>query len=224
MAEHKRPELEEKEQEMISPLKRLCSSVASAPSRVRKIAVEGNIATGKSTFLRILEKSTPSYHVVSEPLTRWQNVDSDQVSCSQQCGGNLLDMFYKDPKRWAYTFQAYACLSRLRAQLRPIPSELSQQPNPVVFFERSVYSDKYVFAENCHDSGLLSDLEWSVYSDWHGFLLEALPLNFDAFIYLQTTPQISWERMKKRNRPEVSHTPSPCIPGRSGHCCVSAGE
>ena len=105
MAEHKRPELEEKEQEMISPLKRLCSSVASAPSRVRKIAVEGNIgrletvvfssaryevlcasvATGKSTFLRILEKSTPSYHVVSEPLTRWQNVDSDQVVCACAC-------------------------------------------------------------------------------------------------------------------------------------------
>ena len=36
-------------------------------------------ATGKSTFLRILQESTPSYHVVSEPLTRWQNVEANQV-------------------------------------------------------------------------------------------------------------------------------------------------
>ena len=27
------------------------------------------------------------------------------MTCSQKHGGNLLDMFYKDPKRWAYTFQ-----------------------------------------------------------------------------------------------------------------------
>ena len=85
--------------EMIAPpLKRFCSSLVRG---VRKIAVEGNIgkpgpritsssqspapvlyvsaATGKSTFLRILEKSSPSYHVISEPLTRWQSVEGDQV-------------------------------------------------------------------------------------------------------------------------------------------------
>ena len=27
------------------------------------------------------------------------------VTESQQNGGNLLDMFYKEPNRWAYTFQ-----------------------------------------------------------------------------------------------------------------------
>lgn len=28
-----------------------------------------------------------------------------QETASQQYGGNLLDMFYKEPTRWAYTFQ-----------------------------------------------------------------------------------------------------------------------
>lgn len=51
-------------------------------------------------------------------------------------------------------------------------------------------SSRFVFAKNCHDTGLISDLEWSVYCDWHGFLLEALPLKFDAFIYLRTNPQV----------------------------------
>lgn len=77
------------------PLKRFSSSVVSG---VRKIAVEGNIgmliserdcfgvtsyiasaATGKTTFLRLLQESNSSYHVVSEPLTKWQNVEDPQV-------------------------------------------------------------------------------------------------------------------------------------------------
>ena len=32
-----------------------------------------------------------------------------EISSSQEHGGNLLDMFYKDPKRWAYTFQVMVC-------------------------------------------------------------------------------------------------------------------
>ena len=31
------------------------------------------------------------------------------MTASQECGGNLLDLFYKDPKRWAYTFQVSYC-------------------------------------------------------------------------------------------------------------------
>ncbi|CAI7993438.1 Deoxyguanosine kinase, mitochondrial [Geodia barretti] len=177
-------------EEMISPAKKLCTSAVSG---LRRIAVEGNIAAGKSTFLRLLKESSPAYHVISEPITKWQNVDSpgDSVTASQQCGGNLLDMFYREPKRWAYTFQTYACLSRLKAQLRQLPQEVTSQPNSTIFFERSVHSDKLVFAENCHDSGLLSDVEWNIYCDWHSFLLESLPLHFDAFIYLKTTPQVN---------------------------------
>ena len=28
-----------------------------------------------------------------------------EMTCSQKHGGNLLDLFYKEPTRWAYTFQ-----------------------------------------------------------------------------------------------------------------------
>ena len=40
------------------------------------------VAAGKSTFLRLLEESTPKYRVVSEPLTRWCNVPCDGEVCS----------------------------------------------------------------------------------------------------------------------------------------------
>jgi deoxycitidine kinase len=43
--------------------------------------------------------------VVQEPLSRWTNIqsDEDQVTNSQKNGGNLLEMFYTDTTRWAYT-------------------------------------------------------------------------------------------------------------------------
>ncbi|NXE17314.1 DGUOK protein, partial [Lophotis ruficrista] len=52
---------------------------------------------------------------------------------------NLLRLMYGEPARWAYTFQTYSCLSRLKAALEPAP----QPPRPVRVFERSVYSDRY---------------------------------------------------------------------------------
>ena len=70
-------------------------------------------------------------------------------------GSNLLDKFYRDPTRWAFTFQTYAFLSRTQAavsQLRAGDEDAAAgggaPPNYV--FERSLYSDKHCFATNCY--------------------------------------------------------------------------
>ena len=44
--------------------------------------------------------------VVPEPVTKWQNVDGAGKF-------NMLDAFYKDPQRYAYTFQNYVFLTRM---------------------------------------------------------------------------------------------------------------
>ncbi|NXS16186.1 DCK kinase, partial [Mystacornis crossleyi] len=118
--------------------------------RVKKVAVEGNIAAGKSTFVNILKQASEEWEVVPEPVARWCNVqqssgdDCEELTTSQKSGGNVLRMMYEKPERWAFTFQTYACLSRIRAQLNSLDGKPRDAQNPAVFFERSVYSDRYV--------------------------------------------------------------------------------
>jgi hypothetical protein len=119
---------------------------ALRPQTFKRIALEGNIAAGKSTLLRLLEDEV-GYVVVPEPISRWQSVSP---AGEKSCGGNLLELFYNDPKRWGLTFQMYAFLSRTMAQMNPVESYLNnsdvrhsrkaiaENATSVIFFERSV--------------------------------------------------------------------------------------
>ncbi|KAM9603930.1 deoxycytidine kinase 2 isoform 2-T2 [Morphnus guianensis] len=199
---------------MSTPAKRHCRSPAgsldsSFQKRLRKISIEGNIAAGKSTFVRLLEKHSDEWEIIPEPIAKWCNIQTAEdeyaeLSTSQKSGGNLLQMLYDKPTRWAYTFQTYACLSRVRAQLKPVSAKLHEAEHPVQFFERSVYSDRYVFASNLFESGNINETEWAIYQDWHTWLLNQFEsdIELDGMIYLRTTPQKCMERLQMRGREE----------------------
>ncbi|KAM6196305.1 deoxycytidine kinase 2 isoform 1-T1 [Sarcoramphus papa] len=199
---------------MSTPAKRHCHSPASSldssfQKRLRKISIEGNIAAGKSTFVRLLEKHSDEWEIIPEPIAKWCNIQTaedeyEELSTSQKSGGNLLQMLYDKPTRWAYTFQTYACLSRVRAQLKPVSAKLHEAEHPVQFFERSVYSDRYVFASNLFESGNINETEWAIYQDWHTWLLNQFEsdIELDGMIYLRTTPQKCMERLQMRGREE----------------------
>ncbi|XP_062934863.1 deoxyguanosine kinase, mitochondrial isoform X3 [Cynocephalus volans] len=113
-------------------------------------------------------------------------------------------MMYQEPARWSYTFQTFSFMSRLKVQLEPFTEKLLKAEKPVQIFERSVYSDRYIFAKNLFENGSLSDIEWHIYQDWHSFLLRefASRLTLHGFIYLQATPQICLKRLYRRAREE----------------------
>uniref|UniRef100_A0A8C7A1D5 Deoxyguanosine kinase n=1 Tax=Neovison vison TaxID=452646 RepID=A0A8C7A1D5_NEOVI len=113
----------------------------------RRLSIEGNIAVGKSTFVKLLTKAYPEWHIAPEPVATWQSVQAagTRKAFTAQSLGNLLDMMYQEPARWSYTFQTFSFMSRLKVQLEPFPEKLLQAKKAVQIFERSVYSDRLHF-------------------------------------------------------------------------------
>ncbi len=161
---------------------------AGTPTVQQSYIVEGNIGAGKSTFLMIL-KQYLNLQVVPEPCDKWQTITG---------GHNLLDQFYRDPKRWGYTFQTYAFITRV------MQKERAEQVNNfgVQIVERSVFSDRYCFAQNSHELGFMTAMEWELYKEWFEWVLHNYIKPPQGFIYLRTNPDICYERLKKRNRHE----------------------
>ena len=68
----------------------------------------------------------------------------------------------------------------------------------LIITERSVLTDKYVFAKMLYESGKISKIEYDIYNRWFNEFLKDLPKQH--IIYLKTTPSIAYERVKIRAR------------------------
>ena len=154
----------------------------------KSFIIEGNIGAGKSTFLSLIEQELP-VQVVYEPHTKWQDVGA---------GDNLLEKFYSDTSRWAYTFQSYAFITRIIEQME----KAKENKYSTQVLERSVYSDRYCFAKNCFESGTMSPLEWKLYQEWFEWLIVKYAPKPTGFIYLKTDPEVCYARLTKRAREE----------------------
>lgn len=153
--------------------------------------VEGNIGTGKSTFLKMIETHYPECQVIYEPVDTW-------TSFRDKEGVNILGHFYRDPKRYAYTFQNIAFISKIEKL-----SEIDKEKT--VFIERSIWSDKNIFAKNCYMSGLMNDIEYQVYLRWFDWIeANANKPEVLNFLYLKCSPETSYKRVNIRGRAEES--------------------
>ena len=162
-----------------------------------KIYIEANIGAGKSTFLRLLNsKKFTNLKLVQEPVDEWMKLtDENNI--------NILDHFYQNQKRWSFAFQMNSFISRSHKVNQAEKDKLVE----IIIVERSVFTDKYCFAQNCYDSGNMSKIEWDIYNKWHSWLVDSFNLNPDAYIYLKTSPEICFQRIKKRNRNGESDIP-----------------
>ena len=157
--------------------------------------VEGNIGTGKTTFIQLLKKFLTfqkfTWKVVLEPVDQW-------MSMKDKDGNNLLEEFYKDQVKYSFPFQMNSFISRSYS----IHEVLKENPDlDVLFVERSVFTDKLCFAQLLYESGKINELEYKIYNEWHSKLVSDFKLNADGYIYLRTNPQTSHFRIKRRSRP-----------------------
>jgi deoxyadenosine/deoxycytidine kinase len=154
--------------------------------------IEGNIGTGKSTFLKKLNEDLDC-EIIYEPLEQW-------VETKDEDNKNILDHFYKDTNRWCFTFQVNALITRSMSINKP-------QENKYRFVERSVFTDKLVFAENSYQSGNMNQIEMGLYNKYFDWIQEHFETKPDGIIYLKADPKISYKRIKKRSRDEESIIP-----------------
>ena len=148
--------------------------------------VEGNIGVGKSTFLGLIKEHCPEVDIVFEPLNDWDKNISGQT---------LLDNFYKKPKRWSYTMETFTMFRRVKDYVKE-----QKHNDPYRILERSIYSGHYCFAYNGYEEGYFTKQEWEVYNLWVTFLIQKRCTPPLGFIYLQASPDVCLNRIRKRDR------------------------
>lgn len=128
----------------------------------------------------------------------------------------MLDLLYKDIHEWLRVFQSYVMLTRLKIQsAKPKSSSTTVQ-----MFERSVQNNRYCFLVQAYENGYLSSADYEVLDQWFRWIRSNVDIKLDligkklikyiesfffllfSIVYLQSSPEVVYERVKKRARPE----------------------
>ena len=169
----------------------------------RIVSIEGNIGSGKSTLLENLKKYFSKNEFViflNEPVDEWAKIQDEK-------GATILEKFYGDQEKYAFPFQMMAYVSRLKV-LRDTLKEMDkkvQVQNIIIITERSLYTDKMVFAKMLYDSGKIEYINYQIYLSWFDTFSEEFPV--DKVVYVKTSPEICFQRIGKRSREGESNIP-----------------
>ncbi|KAK2529906.1 Tk2 [Columba guinea] len=109
-------------------------------------------------------------------------------------------LMYQDASRWGITLQTYIQLTMLEQHTRPMIS-------PIRMMERSIHSAKYIFVENLYRSGKMPEVDYVVLTEWFDWIQNNTDVSVDLIVYLQTSPEVCYERLKRRCREEEKIIP-----------------
>ena len=156
------------------------------------VLLEGNIGAGKTTVGRKIANSGV-FSFIEEPTAVWR----------EGFAANMLELFYSDTTRWAFTFQICAFVTRAKTW-----DEVSRHTDhPQVILERSIFCDRYVFAENCYRTGLFTEAEYQLYCGMWDFTVSQYCDEPDVILYLRTPAEVCLQRIHERGRQEEGGIP-----------------
>ena len=160
------------------------------------ISIEGNIGSGKSTIMKFLSENLNSYLLsnnidlkicyLQEPVDIWNTITDND-------GKNIIQKYYEDQNKYAFSFQMMAYISRLSQ----IKNELTKNYD-VIITERSLYTDKNVFAKMLYDDKKINEIDYKIYNKWFDEFTDILT-NMNI-LYIKTKPEICSQRIIKRSR------------------------
>lgn len=137
------------------------------------ISIEGNIGSGKTKQLQLLKEK--GYTVIEENVESWKEE-------------GWLERFYKNPYRTALGFQMRVLYDHLNRK-----SEITE---PITIIERSAYTCIEVFGKILLEDKMMTVQDINLMRMY----FEANKFLPDVFIYIQTLPNIAYERVRKRDR------------------------
>jgi deoxyadenosine/deoxycytidine kinase len=142
----------------------------------RVIIIEGQIGVGKTTVGELLEAKLGIrlFRELQRPDTH-----------------TLLDRFYADQRRWAFTLQVHFLNERFR-----MIKEIRRKGGGAL--DRSIYGDR-IFAEVLHEDGAMTAEEFETYETLLANMLEHVQKP-DLLVYLDCAVDTAVARIRKRNR------------------------
>jgi len=153
------------------------------------VSIEGNIGAGKSTLISTLKtKFSNTVVFVDEPVDEWSTIRDDD-------GVTILQKYYADQKRYAFAFQMMAFITRA-TRLR---KAIQENPGAIVVTERSVFTDREIFAKMLYDQRKIEEIEYRIYLKWFDELVGDLKVH--GVIYVRVEPDVCHERIIGRDRP-----------------------
>lgn len=164
------------------------------------ISIQGNIGSGKTTFMSYLKKYSKELNIimglncfyVDEPVEIWKKKVFNNNTLS------ALEIFYDDinnnpePKT-IFPFQIYAFTTRLEKFIEET-SKLNQLS--ICFTDRSMLSDFEIFLKNLKDK--ITSFEYDVYKGFHNIICSNIILKEEIMIYNTISPEKCFERIQKR--------------------------
>jgi len=154
------------------------------------VVVDANIGAGKTTLLnwlreKLITTETIAYNFFEENVESWMNE-------------GWLQKYYSNIPRYASSFQTRVLLSHI--QQRKLIDEINRNQNQEIIVnicERSAITTVNIFSKMLVDDGMLDQMEM----DMHNQILEIFNYQKpDLLIYLETDPELAFERLKKRSR------------------------
>ncbi|EDP67379.1 hypothetical protein CAT7_00480 [Carnobacterium sp. AT7] len=143
------------------------------------IVLAGMIGAGKSTYTKFISEA-----LGSEAF--YESVDDNRI----------LEKFYENPERWAFSLQIYFLNTRFRSI-----KEAFKHENNVL--DRSIYEDA-LFTRINYEEGNMSDAEMDTYLDLLDNMMEELDnmpkKSPDLLIYLRGSLDTVLSRIEKRGR------------------------
>jgi deoxyadenosine/deoxycytidine kinase len=154
------------------------------------ISIEGNIGSGKSTLfekLKVYFANNKNIIFVREPVDIWESIQDEN-------GTTILEKFYQDQIKYSFSFQIMAYISRINL----LKETIKQHPGVTIITERSLYTDKMVFAKMLYDTHKIEYINYQIYLNLFDTFKN--DFNVDNIIYIKTDPDICYNRILKRAR------------------------